>query len=91
MLKVAETRPKLNSSVATKSTLKNLSPTMDQRLSEFEQTLEKIFNPIKPFLPILARFLLVVTFLEDSVRIMTQFDDQAHYLVNYQSIQLLIF
>lgn len=38
--------------------------------NKFEDMLERIGAPMKPYLPVVARFLLVVTFLEDSVRIM---------------------
>jgi hypothetical protein len=44
------------------------------KLQEFstkiESYIEQISEPIKPMLPVLARFLLVVTFLEDTVRLM---------------------
>jgi hypothetical protein len=49
-----------------------------------ENFLEKLSVPIKPFLPGIARFLLVVTFLEDSVRIMSQWSDQVSYLRRHQ-------
>jgi hypothetical protein len=45
---------------------------MDQvkeTLAKVESFIEKIGQPIKPYLPTIARFLLVVTFLEDSLRI----------------------
>ena len=42
---------------------------IDSATSKFEDIIEKLASPVKPYLPALARFLLVVTFLEDSVRI----------------------
>ena len=36
---------------------------------KFEEKLEVVAAPLKPWLPAIARFLLVVTFLEDSLRI----------------------
>ena len=36
--------------------------------TKFEAFLERASGPIKPYLPAIARFLLVVTFLEDSLR-----------------------
>ena len=36
------------------------------------------------YLPAIGRFLIVVTFLEDALRIVTQFSDQIFYLVNYR-------
>jgi hypothetical protein len=55
--------------------------------SKAENFLEKLSTPIKPFLPTIARFLLVVTFLEDSVRITSQWSDQVSYLRRHQGIE----
>jgi len=35
-------------------------------------------------MPALGRFLIVVTFLEDALRIVTQFGDQIYYLITYR-------
>jgi SURF4 family len=35
-------------------------------------------------MPALGRFLIVVTFLEDALRIVTQFGDQIYYLTTYR-------
>ena len=37
-------------------------------------------QPLKPHLPAIGRFLIVVTFLEDALRILTQWGDQLWYL-----------
>jgi hypothetical protein len=37
-----------------------------------EDRLEQLARPVKPFLPGIGRFLIVVTFLEDALRILTQ-------------------
>lgn len=36
------------------------------------------------FLPAIGRFLIVVTFLEDALRIVTQWSDQLHYLQDFR-------
>jgi hypothetical protein len=36
------------------------------------------------YMPALGRFLIVVTFLEDALRIVTQFGDQVFYLTTYR-------
>jgi hypothetical protein len=36
----------------------------------FEKLLDAVSEPLKPLLPPIARFLLVVTFLEDTIRLM---------------------
>ena len=37
-------------------------------------------QPLRPHLPAIGRFLIVVTFLEDALRILTQWSDQNWYL-----------
>ncbi|KAJ3186440.1 hypothetical protein HK101_009636 [Irineochytrium annulatum] len=55
-----------------------------EALAKVETVLESVSQPIKPYLPTVARFLLVVTFLEDSLRISTQYSDQKYYLKKYR-------
>ena len=43
-----------------------------------------VSDPIKPYLPAIGRFLIVVTFLEDALRIITQWSDQLEYLHAYR-------
>ena len=40
-------------------------------------------QPLRPHLASIGRFLIVVTFLEDALRIMTQWGDQVWYLQKY--------
>lgn len=55
-----------------------------QKLQTFAKQVEdyvEIYSqPLKPHLPAIGRFLIVVTFLEDSLRIVTQWGDQLWYL-----------
>jgi ER-derived vesicles protein len=51
-----------------------------QQSKQIEDTIEIYAQPLKPHLPTIGRFLIVVTFLEDSLRIMTQWSDQLWYL-----------
>lgn len=48
--------------------------------SQAEDYVEIYSQPLKPQLPAIGRFLIVVTFLEDAWRIMTQWSDQLWYL-----------
>lgn len=48
--------------------------------SKIEDFIEAYSQPIRPYVPALARFLIVVTFLEDALRIITQWSDQIWYL-----------
>ena len=51
-----------------------------------EDVADRLGTPLKPYLPLLARFLLVVTFFEDSLRITTQWDDQIWYLEKHRKM-----
>ena len=48
--------------------------------AQVEDYIEIYSQPLKPHLPSIGRFLIVVTFLEDAWRIMTQWSDQLWYL-----------
>ncbi|KAI9171435.1 Surfeit locus protein [Paramyrothecium foliicola] len=54
--------------------------------SKIEDLLDSVSEPIKPYLPAIGRFLIVVTFIEDALRIMTQWNDQLLYLHDYRKI-----
>lgn len=47
---------------------------------QVEDNVEIYAQPLKPHLPTIGRFLIVVTFIEDSIRILTQWSDQLWYL-----------
>ncbi|CAK7224137.1 ER-derived vesicles protein erv29 [Sporothrix curviconia] len=57
-----------------------------QHTSKLEDLLDSYSEPVKPYLPAIGRFLIVVTFLEDALRIVTQFSDQLRYLQDYRHI-----
>lgn len=57
-----------------------------EQTSKIEDWLDTVSEPIKPYLPAIGRFLIVVTFIEDSLRIVTQFNDQLLYLGDYRKI-----
>ena len=63
-----------------------------EKLRAFARTVEDNIDiytqPLKPYLPAIGRFLIVVTFLEDSLRIISQWGDQLWYL--QRSVQLLL-
>ena len=49
-----------------------------------ETTINQLSAPLKPFLSHIGRFLLVVTFLEDALRIYMQWGDQLRYMQYYR-------
>ncbi|KAK7439304.1 ER-derived vesicles protein erv29 [Stygiomarasmius scandens] len=51
---------------------------------QVEDNVEIYSQPLKPRLPAIGRFLIVVTFLEDALRIMTQWGDQIWYLQQHR-------
>jgi len=57
-----------------------------EHTSKIEDWLDTVSDPIKPYLPAIGRFLIVVTFLEDALRIITQWNDQLTYLHDYRHI-----
>lgn len=48
--------------------------------ASIEDLIELYSHPIKPYLPGFGRFLIVVTFYEDALRIGTQWEDQIYFL-----------
>ena len=61
-----------------------------EQTSKIEDWLDTIADPLKPYLPAIGRFLIVVTFLEDALRIMTQWNDQLVYLHDYRHSKLTL-
>ncbi|KAF2145646.1 uncharacterized protein K452DRAFT_349127 [Aplosporella prunicola CBS 121167] len=57
-----------------------------EQTSKIEDWLDTLSDPVKPYLPAIGRFLIVVTFFEDALRIMTQWTDQLTYLKDYRHI-----
>lgn len=55
-----------------------------EQTSKIEDWLDSLSDPVKPYLPAIGRFLIVVTFLEDALRILTQWSDQLVYLHDYR-------
>ncbi|KAI6099477.1 SURF4 family-domain-containing protein [Pisolithus croceorrhizus] len=51
---------------------------------QVEDAIEIYSHPLKPYLPGIGRFLIVVTFYEDALRILTQWRDQLWYLQSYR-------
>lgn len=54
-----------------------------QIASKIEDLIDIYSQPLRPHLGSIGRFLIVVTFLEDSWRITTQWSDQCWYLEKY--------
>ncbi|KAF8553347.1 SURF4-domain-containing protein [Imleria badia] len=51
---------------------------------QVEDAIEVYSQPLRPHLPAIGRFLIVVTFYEDALRIVTQWSDQLWYLQTHR-------
>ena len=60
-----------------------------EQTSKIEDWLDTLSDPVKPYLPAIGRFLIVVTFLEDALRIITQWNDQLVYLHDYRQSEYI--
>ncbi|KAI9266018.1 SURF4 family-domain-containing protein [Sporodiniella umbellata] len=49
-----------------------------------EDIVDRFGQPLKPYIPAMARFLIVATFFEDSLRIITQWRDQLNFLQDFR-------
>lgn len=58
--------------------------------SSAEDLMDSLSQPIRPYIPAIGRFLIVVTFLEDVLRILTQWSDQVSFLHKYRNMPLFI-
>lgn len=55
-----------------------------QFTAKAEDIIDGLSRPLRPYLPAIGRFLIVVTFLEDALRILTQISDQNYYLQKHR-------
>jgi hypothetical protein len=65
--------------------LNNMSSPLDQvkeYSSKVEEAVLQYSAPIKPYLPMISRFLIVITFYEDAARLIFQWGEQNRYLTS---------
>jgi hypothetical protein len=58
--------------------------------SKAEDVMDKVGQPLKPYIPAISRFLIVATFLEDALRIITQWSDQLYYMEQSRHFPMVI-
>jgi len=68
-----------------RQTQKNPVEKLRYYAKQIEDYVEIYSQPLRPHLPAIGRFLIIVTFLEDSLRIVTQWGDQLWYLQKHRS------
>lgn len=73
--------------------INELIPSDNQYVQQFEQVgdqveglVDQYLGAAKPYVPSIGRFFIVATFLEDSLRIMSQWKDQVYYLSTYRHL-----
>ncbi|GMG39780.1 unnamed protein product [Ambrosiozyma monospora] len=73
--------------------INNLIPSDNPNVKKFEQCSEKVENFIdqylggaKPYVPSIGRTFIVATFIEDAIRIVTQWKEQVYYLSTYRHV-----
>ncbi|TIA84322.1 hypothetical protein E3P77_00060 [Wallemia ichthyophaga] len=64
--------------------LGNLKEVASKNYEKFEDFIDTYTQGLKPYLPAFGRFLIVVTFIEDALRILTQWKDQMWYLQRHR-------
>ena len=52
--------------------------------------MDQIGSKLRPHLPLLSRVFLVFTFIEDAIRVMTEFSEQVNYLNSYRNYNSFI-
>ena len=60
------------------------APTLVFKQGILKDTLTPCSFDLSRYLPVIGRFLIVVTFIEDSLRILTQWSDQLVYLRDFR-------
>lgn len=79
-----------NNSNNSEDTWKSLNEKFESYSSKVEDLVDAYSGPIKPYVPAIGRFLMVATFYEDAIRIISQWSDQIFYLNTYRHIPYFI-
>lgn len=58
----------------------SLKEQMEAFSTKAEDILDRVGQPLKPYIPAMSRFLIIATFLEDSLRIIMQWTDQLTFM-----------
>ncbi|KAI9320167.1 SURF4 family-domain-containing protein [Dichotomocladium elegans] len=60
--------------------MSDLKSRLEEFSSKAEELLDRVGQPLKPYIPAAGRFLIVATFMEDAIRIPTQWEDQVVFM-----------
>lgn len=56
-----------------------MAPTFKQSLEDIEEILDSYYTRFKPVIPTIAKFLLLSTFIDDGIRMLTHWDEQHRF------------
>jgi uncharacterized membrane protein YphA (DoxX/SURF4 family) len=79
-----------SSNLGSSSSQQSLTQKAHEMAENIDNLLGTIAGPIKPFLPGIGRFLIVATFIEDALRIVTQWRDQVSYIWNVRNLPYFV-
>ncbi|CAN6669218.1 ER-derived vesicles protein Erv29p [Trichomonascus vanleenenianus] len=82
----AEQRPAFTAPPTSSGDNPSMLASLKQRSEKLDQFIGQVGAPVKPYLPGLARFLIVSTFLEDALRLMSQWSEQVNYIWNVRHL-----
>ncbi|CAA20699.1 Cargo receptor for soluble protein [Schizosaccharomyces pombe] len=71
-------------SYQTRTTVGIRKKTFSERACQFMEQAETFMAPFTPYMPLLGRFLIVATYFEDAIRIVTQWPEQVSYMRDYR-------
>lgn len=69
---------------------RSVMDSLKQASAKVENVLNSLGAPIKPYMNHLGRFLLVVTFIEDALRIFVQWSDQIRFMKSYRGCPVFL-
>lgn len=68
-----------------KKVMSNVKEQIEAFSTKVEDIVDRIGQPLKPYIPAISRFLIIATFIEDSLRIIAQWKDQLLFMQEVRS------
>ncbi|KAG1304757.1 hypothetical protein G6F64_008931 [Rhizopus arrhizus] len=65
--------------------MSNVKEQIEAFSTKVEDIVDRIGQPLKPYIPAISRFLIIATFIEDSLRIIAQWKDQLLFMQEVRS------
>lgn len=71
--------------ISKKKAMSNVKEQIEAFSTKVEDIVDRIGQPLKPYIPAISRFLIIATFIEDSLRIIAQWKDQLLFMQEVRS------